>query len=208
MRDDPAKIVADGYDSMAEHYLAWGREVVDPTAERLLGELIGRLPVGARVLDLGCGAGLPWTRRLAAGFDVTGVDVSAEQVRLARRNVPGASFLQADMATLEMPPESLAAVTAFYSVSHLPRDRHADLFRRIATWLAPEGLLLATLGATDSPDWTGEWLGVPMFFSAFDAAANRALLREAGFELLVDEVAQVREPEGAVEFLWVLARRC
>ena len=67
--------------------------------------------------------------------------------------------------------------------------------------------MLATLGAADSPGWTGEWLGVPMFFSAYDADANRFAVRNAGLELLVDEVAEVGEPEGNVSFLWVLARK-
>jgi trans-aconitate methyltransferase len=205
MQQDRGRIVADGYDAIAERYLAWSREVADPTRDRLLEELIARLPDRARVLDLGCGAGLPWTKRLAARFEVMGIDASAEQVRLARRNVPGAAFVVGDMAALQMEPGALAAVTALYSISHLPRDCHADLFRRIAGWLAPGGLFLAALGAHDSPDWTGEWLGVPMFFSAYGAETNRALLREAGFELLADEVATVSEPDGAVEFLWVLA---
>ena len=63
------------------------------------------------------------------------------------------------------------------------------------------------LGAADAPDWTGDWLGVPMFFSAWDADTNRGLLRDAGYELEVDEVRMMREPEGEVSFLWVLARR-
>jgi SAM-dependent methyltransferase len=207
VKQDPPSIVASGYDAMAGRYLAWGRQVIDPVRDRLFRELIDRLPEGAPVLDLGCGAGLPWTGRLAERFDVVGVDISPEQIRLARRNVPGARFVVADMAALEMPPRSLAAVTALYSVSHLPRDRHPALFRSIAGWLGPGGYLVAALGTHDSPDWTGEWLGVPMFFSAFDADTNRALLRESGFELVEDEVTQVVEPEGTVDFLWVLARR-
>jgi len=65
----------------------------------------------------------------------------------------------------------------------------------------------ARLGATDTPDWVGEWLGVPMFFSSHDADANRALLRAAGFVLVVDEIVEMHEPEGPVSFLWVIARK-
>ena len=78
---------------------------------------------------------------------------------------------------------------------------------RVAGWLKPGGLLLATLGVDESPDWTGEWLGVPMFFSSYDADENRRLLRGAGLSLVLDEVVAVREPEGEVAFLWVLARK-
>jgi hypothetical protein len=56
-------------------------------------------------------------------------------------------------------------------------------------------------------DWTGDWLGVPMFFSGFDADTNRRLLREAGLELILDDLIFMQEPQGDVAFLWVLARK-
>jgi len=48
-----------------------------------------------------------------------------------------------------------------------------------------------------------------MFFSSFDADTSRGLLRDAGFELELDELVWMREPEpqGEVAFLWVLARK-
>ena len=92
-------------------------------------------------------------------------------------------------------------------MSHVPRTEHAALFRRCCDWLEPGGLFLATLGAGELPDWTGDWLGVPMFFSSYDADTNRDLVRDAGFELLLDEVVEIREPEQRVRFLWVLAQR-
>jgi hypothetical protein len=71
----------------------------------------------------------------------------------------------------------------------------------------PGGRFLAVLGSTDSPDWIGEWLGQPMFFSSYDASANRRLLVEAGFDLLIDKTVETMEPEGPVTFQWVIARR-
>jgi 2-polyprenyl-3-methyl-5-hydroxy-6-metoxy-1,4-benzoquinol methylase len=49
------------------------------------------------VLDLGCGAGVPVAREMIArGFKVTGVDISAQQIEQARRNVPEAQFIEGD----------------------------------------------------------------------------------------------------------------
>jgi trans-aconitate methyltransferase len=58
--------------------------------------LLERLPSGADLLDLGCGAGLPTTARLAQRFTVTGVDISPRQIERARINVPDATFINAD----------------------------------------------------------------------------------------------------------------
>ena len=51
--------------------------------------------------------------------------------------------------------------------------------------------------------------GSSMFFSGFDADTNRRLVRQAGFELLMDELVWMHEPEpeGDAAFLWVLGRK-
>ena len=136
----PRTTVRAGYDAIAEAYLAWGSRVVGDPRERFVDDLAARLPDGARVLDLGCGAGVPSTRRLAERFDVVGVDVSARQIELARVNVPGTTFICADLTDLQFEEGTFAAVTALYSVSHVPRAEHGVLFGRIASWLAPGGL--------------------------------------------------------------------
>ena len=207
MSADPRKqTVEAGYDELAPRFGEWAARVEGDPWERFLDELARRLAPRARVLDLGCGNGHK-TACLADRFDVTGVDISEEQLRLARAEIPDATFLHADLAELEVPAKSYDAVTAFYSISHVPRDEHAALFGKVARWLRPGGLFLASLSANGTDDWTEEWLGVEMFFSGFDADTNRRLVREAGLELVVDEVVSMQEPETEATFLWVLARK-
>jgi SAM-dependent methyltransferase len=207
MTEEPARVVAAGYDALVERYREWAAATTDRGRDRLLPELIARLPDGARVLDLGCGTGVPATRELAAHYAVTAVDISKGQLAEARRNVPTATFVEADIARVAFEPESFEGVTSFYALAHVPRRLHGELLRRIASWLAPGGLFLATLGAGDSPDWIGEWLGQRMFFSSYPPEVNRRLIRAAGLSPIVDEVIPTLEPERAVPFHWVLAVR-
>ena len=210
MSDPRTTLVAEGYDAMADAYLAWAAGIEGDPKVANLERLSALLPEGARVLELGCGAGDPCTRLLAARFDVTGVDLSAEQLARARRNVPSARFVQADLTTLELEPASWDAVAAFYVLNHVPRDLLPGLLARIAVSLVPGGLFLASLGTGDEAEWTGDWLGTTMFFSSWDAPTNRRLLGDAGFELLHDELVTMHEPEpdeGVATFQWVLARR-
>jgi ubiquinone/menaquinone biosynthesis C-methylase UbiE len=204
--DERSRTVQAGYDALASSFGEWGARVEGDPWERFLEELAGRLPDGARVLDLGCGNG-DKTARLAGRFDVVGVDLSQEQLRLARAAVPEATFVQADFAELDYPDGSFDAVTAFYSIMHVPRDEHPALFEKIMRWLRPGGLFLASMSTVGGPDRTEEWLGVQMFFSGFDAETNSRLVREAGFEPLNDEVVWMLEPEQETAFLWVLARK-
>jgi SAM-dependent methyltransferase len=208
MTDDPKRIVAAGYDEVAMRYLAWSGLTPSPERMRYLGRLLGLLRPAAAVLDLGCGAGVPVTQALAERCTVTGVDISGEQIELARRYVPDATFIQADMDALDFPDSSFDAVVAFYSLIHVPRAGHATLLGRIAGWLRPQGLLLATMGAGDTPGAVEpDWLGAPMFFSHFDADTNRDLVRRSGFEIIDAQVVAEEEHGEPAEFLWVVARR-
>jgi len=204
---DARRIVESGYDSSAERYLEWSARIADDPRLRFLGELTDRLADGADVLDLGCGAGVPCTALLAERHDVLGVDLSATQLGLARRNVPRARFEKGDMTTVSFPDGRFDAVTAFYSVLHVPREDQGALFARIARWLRPGGWFLAALGCSESNGVEADWLGTPMFFSSHGPAENRRLLAAAGFTLVVDEPVTMHEPEGPATFRWVLGRR-
>ena len=207
MSDPRAQLVAAGYDAMADTWEAWKAQIADDPRAEWLDDLVARLPEGARVVELGCGGGTPETALLAERFRLTGVDLSAEQLRRARERVPRAAFLLADLTEVEFEPGSLDATVAFYSLNHVPRELLAPLFGRVHTWLVPGGLLLAALGQSDLEGWTGDFLGAPNYFSSFPPRTNSQLLREAGFTLLRDEVVTIREPEGPAQFQWVLARQ-
>jgi cyclopropane fatty-acyl-phospholipid synthase-like methyltransferase len=164
------------------------------------------VPDGARVLDLGCGSGVPMTQALAYRYRVHGVDASARQVAAARRNVPGATFQQADITDLALPPASYDGVVAFYSLTHVPREHLAGLLRRAYGWLRPTGTLVASFGTTDDPGTIeGDWLGVPMFFSHFDAATNIELVELAGFQIRSAQTIVDPEEDGPAAFLWIAA---
>jgi cyclopropane fatty-acyl-phospholipid synthase-like methyltransferase len=205
--DPRTELVGRGYDAIGERFAQWRVLIVGDPRREWEEELVSRLQDGGRVLELGCGAGVPDTQRLAERFQVTGVDVSAEQVRRARAAVPDAEFVHADFTALELEPESFDAVVSYYAFNPVPRELLAPTFARIHRWLVPGGLLMTARGTSDTEAWTGDWLGAPTFFSSFPPATNSRLVREAGFEILRDELVTFREPDGDATFQWVLAMR-
>jgi SAM-dependent methyltransferase len=203
------RTVESGYDLMAEQYLAT-KDPEDPLALAALEDLASLLPSGAEVLDLGCGAGVPVTRWLTdGGFAVTGVDVSARQLELARNNVPKGAFLKADMTELVLAPESFDGAVAFHSIIHVPRAEQPALLESIHRWLRPGGVFLATMTVSDyegrEEDWEG-W-GAPMVWSHYDGEANVAMLRGVGFEIHYAEPRTGPGTGDAETWLWVLARK-
>src|SRR5262249_9486564 len=108
------------YDAAADHFDEGPLSFRDRFGERTIARL--ELPVGASVLDAGCGTGS--TAILAAELvgregRVIGVDVSARMVMRARskaraRGVHHANFLVADMGELAFPDEGFDAVISAF----------------------------------------------------------------------------------------------
>ena len=203
-RERQRDIVESGYDQMAESYLA-SKPPLTAEVESLLEQLLDGLPPDVPLLDLGCGAGVPVTRWLAKRHPVTGVDLSARQLELARANVPSGVFIQADMTELALPAGSFGGVLALHAIIHVPREEHLPLLRRIHGWLHPNGRFLATwpLSAWEGgeADWSG-W-GAPMWWSHFGAETYEELLRQAGFTMEIAETLQAQNET----WRWILARK-
>jgi len=204
---EPKEIVARGYDAIALRYAEWAGRVDSPVMD-WVRDLDARLDHGADVLELGCGRGVPATRELARRHRVTGVDISAVQIELARHHVPEASFLHGDAVELEVAPASFDAVAALFVFGHIPLEEQPGLIARIGLWLRDGGLFLGTFavgGAGEEVD--PDWLGAPMFFASLGGDAYLPLLRDAGLEPMRDEVVVHHEPgHGEISFRWILAR--
>jgi SAM-dependent methyltransferase len=206
--DDFKHLVASGYDRIAERYADWSPATPSGPKTKYLNVALRLVPSGGTALDLGCGTGQHLTRHLARHYRVTGVDISPRSVALAREQVPDAVFVVADMATLDLAPESFDLITAFYSLIHVPRTEHRALLGRIRSWLRPGGVLIATMAAGAGGEGIdGDWLGTPMYWSNWDAHTNRRLISAAGLDLL--EAAEETELEGdePITHLWVVAQR-
>ncbi|MCW6003554.1 class I SAM-dependent methyltransferase [Micromonospora sp. CPCC 205371] len=191
---DPTELVRRGYDSLSLRYRG---DHDNPAGHASwLAELRLRLPANADVLDLGCGCGVPVARALADnGHQVVGVDLSEVQINRARRLVPKATFLHADATGVAFPDRTFDAVICLYALIHMPLDAQPHVLRRVAAWLRPGGLLLATTGAQA---WTGtedRWLGgtAAMWWSHADAATYRKWIIQAGLDIDAEHFV----PEGS-----------
>ncbi len=183
--DDPhidyKDLVRRGYDACAAGYAAARRGETNPE----LALIIDRLPPDARVLDLGCGAGVPVAQTLARHAHVTGVDLSAEQLKRARANVPAATFIQADVMTVDLPHAAFHAAVAYYSLFHLPREEHPAFFRRLHGWLKPGGHALLTVTNQAEHAYTqDDFFGVTMYWSNWGLDDYKRLLTAAGFAII------------------------
>ncbi|MFE0174531.1 methyltransferase domain-containing protein [Streptomyces sp. NPDC059002] len=177
---------AEAFDAIGQHYddafphkegqLAAGRRLVDA------------LPPGSRVLDVGCGTGLPTALQLAdAGHTVLGTDISSGMLDLAQKNVPMAEFRQLDIAGLRAEgPDAVGrfdAVACFFALLMLPRTEIPGALRRLHGLLHPGGLMELSMVEADLDDAAIPFLGHAIRVSGYLRDELRQVVRDAGFEI-------------------------
>lgn len=195
------RIVRDGYDMIAEAY-ANSR---DTSEEAFLG-LEDELDRAALILDAGCGAGVPVTQELTDHGSVVGLDLSREQLQLARKNVPTAATLQGDITSLPFRRNTFDAVVSFHAVIHLPLDDHFDTFAEFARVLRPGGWALLTTGVGAWSGTNSDWLdtGTTMRWSFPDRETTIDWLVDVGF--VVERTEVLADGLGPGEWLYLLGR--
>lgn len=207
----PQQLVQEGYDAMAKEYLKWATQKQTPREDKikhLLGELKNQ---DATILELGCGAGIPGTQLLAQQCQkVIANDISEAQIlsaKTALAQFDNVEFVHGDMMALAFEPATLNAIVALYSLFHLPRDEQKIMVQKLFSWLAPTGMLLCNLGVANDPGSVSDWLGTKMFWSQFDAATNLEIIRQAGFEVVSQEIIEEMEDGRLIPFQWIIARK-
>jgi 2-polyprenyl-3-methyl-5-hydroxy-6-metoxy-1,4-benzoquinol methylase len=106
--------------------------------EALMGR-VGAARPGARALDVGCGAAR-WGRKLmAAGYEVTGIDLQAELIALNRQRYPEATFVCESLQDYLAPPASFDLLTSVTVIQHNPFDVQASLARKMRALLVDGG---------------------------------------------------------------------
>lgn len=202
---DFKKTVKAGYNAIADRYLA--ERTRDSEDVRLLSDFIERLPADAKVLDAGCGAGIPISQMLSERFNVIGVDFSEAQIELANKNVPNAKFRCEDMTKLNFPENTFDGITSYYAIIHIPREEHQALLANFYRMLKPDGFTLLCLGAEHLIDEVEEnYLGARMYWSHYDMETYLKMLNDCGFSIIWSKRVADGTCEGAGH-LFVLAQK-
>ena len=146
--------------------------------------LVDRLSPSSRVLDVGCGTGVPTASMLAeAGMELTGIDVSAEMLRLARSNVPTARFLSMDVLELDPTIGEFDAAVAFFSLLMLRREQIPAALRRIRDTVRPGGYLVIGMVEADVDYVAVPFLGQELSVSGYPQAELNRVLTATGLDI-------------------------
>jgi len=194
------QMVEKGYDQIAQDYYS-NRDINKFNSE--LESFSKLIPKDGRVLDVGCGAGIPTVKFLSEkGIKVTGIDISETMLKLARKNVPQAEFIKMDANHLEFPENSFDGIISVYTLFHIPRKKHLNIFKQFFRILKPEGILMINSGLSGS-EGVSNFFGVPMFWSNYSPKETLELVQKAGFSILFEGVLQ----RGGEYQYWIFAKK-
>lgn len=179
-------LVRKGYDIAAEDY-AFKRDQFKSL--RYLEQFSKLIEKGKTILDVGCGAGKPVDEYLVnQGFIVEGIDISPKMIKLARKNVPSASYKIKDMSELEKKEYCVEGIVAFYSIFHIPKEQHQDIFNKFASFMPNGGTILITMGSSEWEGTEEDFHGTKMFWSHYESEKNKEMVEKAGFEIILNEI--------------------
>ncbi len=158
------------------------RNKVDHIAAKLC------LEPGMRVLDIGCGwGGLALGLHQRHGVKVTGISLSEEQLKVARRRAAEAgvgddvTFLYQDYRETEGTFDRVVSVGMF---EHVGLPMYRTFFRSVRQRLADDGVaLLHTIGRADGPGATDSWTLKYIFPGGYAPALSEIVphVEKAGF---------------------------
>lgn len=122
--------VVQGFSDSADHYAVSMAPSLRTMAVRVVQR--AHLQVGERILDAGTGTGIGASASLTSGREVVGVDAAPGMLAIARAEVRGARFVEADFTNLPFPGASFHVVISVHAL-HLAPDPVATLaeWRRI-----------------------------------------------------------------------------
>jgi len=165
-----------------------------------------------KVLELGCGNGDPGqeiTQRLPL-LSYVGVDLTQCMIETAKeryRDNPKCTFVCDEMLNyiLHQEKNSFVGILSLFSIYHVPRTFHVELFTEIFRILKPNGYLLFSTPKTARERAQDNWLGVWMYWSNFSHEWYEITLKEIGFSLYmkcVDSSEVFGETQNTVYYIY------
>jgi SAM-dependent methyltransferase len=184
------------YDKIASW---WNEQEVESTTGLHFVHRAIRLSANrGKALDVGCGSGgRIITALLDARFYVTGIDVSAAMVELARKRHPGSYFVHGDICEWRL-PEQYDAIIAWDSIFHAPYSAQRHVIEKLCGALAKGGVILFTAGGIDD-EITGHMCGQNFYYSSLSEEEYLRILKDTGCKIILLERDQY--PEEHVVFI-------
>ncbi|PIR24150.1 hypothetical protein COV42_02190 [Candidatus Campbellbacteria bacterium CG11_big_fil_rev_8_21_14_0_20_44_21] len=191
-------ITSKWYDKTGERCLRFYKKSQDNEIIQLK-ELLEKIPPKSKILDAGCGFGKPVAKFLSQKVhQVTGIDISKELIKQARKNTPKAEFKIMSMYELKFPARTFDAIISFFAILHLEKSKVPKVFRNFHKVLKNKGYFLFSVNKGKEEGYF-EFFGKKVFFSAYTKKEIEEILRKTGFRVILKRDFFFETPQGSKE---------
>lgn len=206
MNKDRVRLAEKCYDLIGPRYNDWARNARLTEKRKYLNIIRKSIQEGDSLLDLGCGAGQNFQRADYENNRITGVDISEGQIDEAKRLNPEGDFIRADIADLDFIRSGFNAITAMYSMIHLPLLLQEEVIGKIYNWLKPGGLFAGSFGWGEEEEYLeDDFFGESLWFFRYGRNRYREIFNSAGFRIDHFTCEEDNEFGKPVTFLWIVA---
>ena len=181
---DKSKQSVSVYDKIVDKYVEL---YYDDTGDLpFIDKLLSKLPLGGKILEVGCGAGQFCEYMLKKGFDVEGVDLSKKMLAHARRKVPSGKFKHMDIRNLSYKDETFDGVLSAYTLIHIPSEEVVSTLKESGRVLKKGGAILIVVQKGEADKFVDEPLkpDEKIFVNLFTIERLQDYLEQAGFKVV------------------------
>ena len=148
------------------------------------------LKKNSSILDLGCGSGRDTKVFSRKRFHVTGIDLSSNMIKSARKNEKNAEFKVMDMLSLKFRSNSFDAVWANGSLLHISKKHLPKALREVRKVIKKDGIFYLSLkkgtGEMMQPD--ERYNSVVKFWSFYSKKEIETYLKKSGFKVIKSSI--------------------
>jgi len=192
---DKSKFAVSTYNKIADAYTK--QYFNDLTDLPYIDKFLLKLPASAKILDIGCGPGTFTQYLQQKGFEVEGIDLSEEMIKIAKEKVPGVTFRLMDMRKLEYPDNSFGGLLVAYSLIHIPSEEIPSTLLGFKKVLKTGGYMMIIAQGGEPDKIVDEPLkeGEKIFINFFTKERLSDFLKNADFSMEYQEEMPMQDPD-------------
>ncbi|MEK7165398.1 MAG: class I SAM-dependent methyltransferase [Patescibacteria group bacterium] len=183
MSKDHITQTIDVYNAIAADY---ADTIENYAPQKELDQFLRLVKKGGEILDVGCAAGRDSFYFAEHELKVTGIDLSEQLLKIARKKGPHLNFKKQDMRQLKFSPASFDGIWAHASLLHLSRNEVPSVLRQFFKILKSTGILYISVKVGDGEadvidDFSSEY---PRHFTFFRKVELNKMIGNSGFKVL------------------------
>lgn len=184
---DIKRITINSYDKTAVDYY---KRVSEFELLPEITEFIKIVKKDGKILDLGCGPGHHSKYFSNLDFKVTGIDLSSEMIKLAKREFIGLDFRVMDIADLDFEVSTFDGIWASASLLHVPKNNIKIILKKIQKILVNNGLLYISLKEGKGSELYKDirYAGVDKYYVYYQLKEIKEILENVGFKIIEIEM--------------------